>query len=380
MDTQETNRKIIHVDMDCFYAAVEMRDHPEYRNIPLAIGENTPRSVLSTCNYQARKYGIKSAMPSAHAIKICPHLKIVSGSMSKYKEASSQIHEIFQEYTDLVQPLSLDEAYLDVSGNEKYYGSASLLAKEIKQRIYDKTKLIASAGVAPNKFLAKIASDWKKPDGLFTVAPNHIIGFVKNLPVRALPGVGPVIALKLNQLGIKTCLDLQLIETYKLENKFGIFARKLRDYSLGIDHSKVHTCSERKSLSTERTFQNDIKGFHDCRLELTNLETEITTRLKNWKTKKEIKSNCLKSVFVKMKTYDFKTITIEKSFNKHIFNSIWNNHLFDPHCENIVDELCLEGLSRIDDRGIRLIGLGFRMRHKKLDTESWYQLNLFSNG
>jgi DNA polymerase IV len=372
-------RKIIHVDMDCFFAAVEMRDHPEYRNIPLAVGGTSPRSVLSTCNYQARKYGIKSAMPSMLAKKLCPNLKIVNGSYAKYKEASLHINEIFQDYTDLIQPLSLDEAFLDVSSSEKYFGSATLLAKEIKQRIYQKTKLVASAGVAPNKFLAKIASDWKKPDGLFTIPPKNIAEFVKQLPIRRLPGVGAVTAKKLYDLGIKNCLDIQNIENAILEEKFGIFTRKLKAYSYGIDHSKVSLGGLRKSLSIERTFPTDLSGFHTCRQELTQLEDEIGRRILSWKTKNKIPQNCLKSIFLKMKTYDFQTITIEKSFDSHFFNSIWDQQVFDPNHESIVDKLCLDGLDRIEDKGIRLIGLGFRMGHKKLDTEQWYQLNLFSN-
>jgi DNA polymerase IV len=379
MSDNNTNRKIIHVDMDCFYAAVEMRDNPEYRYIPLAVGGNSPRSVLSTCNYQARKYGVKSAMPSAYAKKLCPNLKIVSGSFEKYKEASAHIHEIFQDYTESIQPLSLDEAFLDVTSNESHFGSATLLAKEIKQRIYQKTKLVASAGAAPNKFLAKIASDWKKPDGLFTIAPNEISSFVTDLPIRKLPGVGPVTASKLYSLGIQTCSDLQNIEEHILQNKIGIFSTKLKNYSHGIDHSLVHAGGERKSLSIERTFKTDLTGFHSCRAELTKLEEEIGKRILRWKEKKNIQDNFIKSIFVKMKTFDFQTITIEKTLDKQFFQELWNHQCFNHELENIIDGLCLEGMSRVGDKGIRLLGLGFKMDYKKLDTESWYQLSLFSN-
>ncbi len=366
--------------MDCFFAAIEMRDHPELAHLPLAVGGDSPRSVLSTCNYQARKFGLHSAMPSHLAKKLCPNLIIINGSSRKYKEASDEIHEIFQAYTDQVQPLSLDEAFLDVTNNERHQHSATLLSLEIKEKIYLKTKLRASAGIAPNKFLAKIASDWKKPNGHFTISPKQIQSFIKTLPVRNLPGVGPVTEKKLYAMNIKNCSDLQRIDEHVLTKRLGSFSKKLKDYSFGIDHSEVKPNSIRKSISIERTFHTDQKGFHDCRQKITQLEEELGKRIKKWKIKKQIKDNCLKSVFIKMKTYDFQTITIERSCLSPFSNPIWNEQFFNNHYQQLIDELCLEGLNKVHHKKIRLLGLGLKLSHKKLDTEAWHQLDLFSNG
>jgi len=203
-------KKIIHIDMDCFYAAVEIRDNPALADKPVAVGGLAEeRGVLCTCNYIARKYKVRSAMATAYAKRLCPNLIVLPVNMNKYREVANVIHGIFREFTDLVEPLSLDEAYLDVSDSPFFQGSATLIAKAIREKIWDTVNLTASAGVAPNKFLAKIASGWNKPNGLFVVRPQDVDGFVQQLAVDELFGVGKVTAKKLHDLGLKTCLDLQ---------------------------------------------------------------------------------------------------------------------------------------------------------------------------
>jgi len=204
-----SQRKIIHVDCDCFYAAVEMRDDPSLRNVPLAVGGQGGRGVVTTCNYQARAYGVRSAMPGGEARRLCPDLVTVPVDMPRYRAVSQQVMAILREVTDVVEPLSLDEAFLDVSDVTECQGSATLIARRLRERVKQQTGIIISAGVAPNKFLAKIASDWEKPDGLFVIRPQDIAGFVAKLPVQRLFGVGQVTAGKLYAMGAQTCDDLQ---------------------------------------------------------------------------------------------------------------------------------------------------------------------------
>src|SRR5690606_37396662 len=200
---KEQSRKIIHIDMDSFFASVEMRDFPEYRNIPLAVGGDPGRrGVLSTCNYQARKFGVRSAMPSAHALRLCPDLLIVPGRMHAYKEASAKVHDVLTTYSDVIEPMSLDEAYIDVTNSNQLHGSATLIAKSILSDVFKATELTCSAGAAPNKFLAKIASEWNKPNGLFTITPNEVDLFMRELPLRKLPGIGAKTAASLEAHGL----------------------------------------------------------------------------------------------------------------------------------------------------------------------------------
>ncbi|VEI43237.1 DNA polymerase IV [Citrobacter youngae] len=203
-------RKIIHVDMDCFFAAVEMRDNPALRDIPIAIGGSRERrGVISTANYPARKFGVRSAMPTGMALKLCPHLTLLPGRYEAYKEASRQIQAIFSRYTSLIEPLSLDEAYLDVTDSIHCHGSATLIAQEIRQTIFNELQLTASAGIAPVKFLAKIASDLNKPNGQYVITPADVPEFLKTLPLGKIPGVGKVSAAKLESMGLRTCEDVQ---------------------------------------------------------------------------------------------------------------------------------------------------------------------------
>ncbi len=229
-------RKIIHIDMDCFYAAIEMRDDPSLRSIPIAVGGSADRrGVISTANYEARRYGVHSAMSTAIALRLCPQLKVVSGRMALYKETSIHIRKIFARYTDLIEPLSLDEAYLDVTDCSQLHGSATLIAEAIRQQIFDELQLTASAGIAPIKFLAKIASDMNKPNGQFVITPQNIDQFILTLPLRKIPGVGKVTAQKLADMGLTTCADVQNYDVVTLIKSMGKFGQVLWERCHGID-------------------------------------------------------------------------------------------------------------------------------------------------
>lgn len=233
-------RKILHIDCDCFYAAIEMRDDPRLRGRPLAVGGDPgKRGVIATCNYEARAYGVRSAMASAYAKKLCPELLIVPGRMSVYREVSQAIQAIFADYTPLIQPLSLDEAYLDVTDSPACRGSATLIAREIRQRVRDTQGITVSAGVAPNKFLAKIASDWNKPDGLKVILPDQVEDFLRDLPVSRLHGVGRKTAERLQRLGVDVCSELLPWRKQDLAREFGSFGERLWELARGIDERPV---------------------------------------------------------------------------------------------------------------------------------------------
>ena len=252
-------RKIIHVDMDCFFAAVEMRDNPALRDIPIAIGGSRERrGVISTANYPARKFGVRSAMPTGMALKLCPHLTLLPGRYEAYKEASRQIQAIFSRYTSLIEPLSLDEAYLDVTDSTHCHGSATLIAQEIRQTIFTELQLTASAGIAPVKFLAKIASDLNKPNGQYVITPADVPEFLRTLPLGKIPGVGKVSAAKLEAMGLRTCEDVQKYDLAMLLKRFGKFGRVLWERSQGIDERDVNNDRLRKSVGVERTLAEDI--------------------------------------------------------------------------------------------------------------------------
>ena len=259
------SRKIIHCDCDCFYASVEMRDDPSLVGRPLAVGGRAnQRGVVATCNYEARAYGIHSAMATAQAMKLCPDLIVIPPAMEKYRLASRQIMDIYRSYTELVEPLSLDEAYLDVTDSPHCKGSATLIAQEIRQRIVATVGITASAGVAPNKFVAKIASDWNKPDGLFLVRPGEVDAFVAALPVKKLHGVGKVTTAKLNGLGVQTCADLRTWTMQELSHHFGKFGERLHDLCRGFDNREVSNVHERKSISVEETYTPDVPDLAAC--------------------------------------------------------------------------------------------------------------------
>jgi len=341
-------KKIIHVDMDCFYAQVEMRDNPSLRNVPLAVG-GLPgtRSVLCTSNYIARKFGVKSAMPTDYAVKLCPNLVVVTPNFRKYSEASEIIHSVFQKYSSVIESVSLDEAYLDVSDTE----SATKIAVEIKKDILERTGLTASVGVAPNKFLAKIASDWKKPDGLFVIPPVNVEAFVSKLPVKLIPGVGKKGHEILESLGIKTCQDLREIPLDLLSQFFGKFAYDLKLYADGIDDRDVVSEWERKSLSVETTFIKDIKEENLLQLEMRDLYEDMLGRLEAHFDEEGEKR--IKKVFVKVKFNDFKSTTCEETLRYE--DDHWEAELSPERFFPLLSHCLMK-----KDRPVRLIGLGVR--------------------
>jgi DNA polymerase-4 len=342
-------RKIIHIDMDAFFASVEMRDNPLLRNIPMAVGGSSDRrGVISTSNYEARKYGVKSAMPTALAKKICPGLVIVSGRMSKYKEVSDQIFEIFHQYTDLVEGLSWDEAYLDVTDCSQFNNSATYIARDIREKIYHRTGgLTASAGIAPNKLLAKMASDLNKPNGQFTLPPEAVDEFIKKIPVEKLWGVGKVTATYMHNLGLKTCLDLQSLSQQELLEKFGKFGFNLYGFCRGIDHREVETEFERKSLGTEETYSKDIGNLNEMKEHVIKMVQELKETLEEFQEKE------IKALQVKIKYFDFKQTTIERQMP------------FDE--ENFI--YLLEERWSIDPRPIRLLGVGVKFEELKEQSQ-----------
>lgn len=305
-ESTQIQRKIIHVDMDCFYAAVELRDNPALKGKPIAVGGlPNKRSVLATCNYEARRYGLHSGMPTAHAVRFCPQLILLPVNMALYQKVSKQIRQIFYEYTDVIEPLSLDEAFLDVTGQQHCWGSATWMAEEIRQKIFKRYRLTASAGVAPNKFLAKVASDWNKPNGLFVVTPEEVTEFVKQLPVDKIFGVGKVTAKKLHAVGIKKCGDIQHYEKEELIQRFGNFGDRLYQLSRGEDNRPVEARRIRKSLSVETTYDRDLPTLSACFETLDALHQDLMRRL----MRREHPP--IRKQFIKIKFFDFTHTTAE---------------------------------------------------------------------
>ncbi|NMP32203.1 DNA polymerase IV [Thalassotalea sp. M1531] len=299
-------KKIIHIDMDCFYAQVEMRDNPEYREIPLAVGGEGKRSVLSTCNYLARKFGVRSAMPAIKAKQLCPHLKIVHGRMQVYHEVSMHIREIFSRYTQLVEPLSLDEAFLDVTDCCLFNGSATLIAQDIRNAIWHELQLTASAGIAPNKFLAKIASDENKPNGQCVVSPDKVNEFIEVLPLRKIPGIGPKTSEKLASFGATTCADIRALSIKELTPLVGSFAERLFNYSFGVDNREVKVNRVRKSVGVEHTFADDLVTVEECIAQIPKLIDKMKQRLQKHQDRVIAKQG------VKIKFADFTLTTMEQ--------------------------------------------------------------------
>lgn len=345
-------RKIIHVDMDCFYAAVEMRDDPSLRNIPIAIGGSQhKRGVISTANYPARKFGVHSAMATATALKLCPHLKVIPGRFDAYKEASAHIRDIFSRYTSLIEPLSLDEAYLDVTDSPHCHGSATLMAREIRQTIARELELTASAGVAPIKFVAKIASDMNKPDGQFVITPQELPQFLLTLPLAKIPGVGKVTAKKLEELGLHTCADVQKTDLAALLKRFGKFGRVLWERCNGIDEREVVTDRLRKSLGVERTLSADIHEWEACLEIIDFLYAELERRLK------VIKPDLLIArQGVKLKFDDFQQTTQE-----HVWPVL--------NKEDLIDVAKKTWEERRAGRGVRLVGLHVTLLNPQLERQ-----------
>ena len=300
-------RKIIHCDCDCFYAAVEMRDDPALRGKPIAVGGRAEeRGVIATCNYEARALGVRSAMSTARAFRLCPQLVLLPPDFRRYREASRQILGIYRDYTQLVEPLSLDEAYLDVSGIDLCQGSATRMAEEIRARIRAEVGITASAGIAPNKFLAKVASDWNKPDGQFVIRPQDVDAFVAALPVGKVFGVGKVTASRLQKRGVQTCGELRGWDMARLVGEFGRFGVALYQLCRGIDERPVRTDRIRKSLSVERTYAHDLPDLAACHAELPSLIAEFRRRFANLSAPRPVHN-----AMVKVKFADFAQTTVE---------------------------------------------------------------------
>lgn len=350
-------RKIIHCDADCFFAAIEIRDNPALTHRPIAVGGSSDRrGVISTCNYPARRYGIHSAMPSRTALRLCPDLLILPHRMEAYREASQQMQRIFYDYTDLVEPLSLDEAFLDVSTCTQQQGSATRIAQEIRARIHQEIGITVSAGVAPNKFLAKIASDWNKPNGLYVITPPQVDAFVAELPVKKIHGVGKAMCAKLAELNIFTCADLQQLSLITLSQRFGQMGTRLYKLCRGIDERPLTVNRRRKSLSVENTFAQDLRNLAECLQALPLLKQQLATRVKRMDEGYKIVK-----LFVKIKFADFTTTTIERSGNR----LQWDHFA----------ALCAEAYAR-KEKAVRLLGLGVGVID--LSAQTCTQLELFA--
>ncbi|MFT4179633.1 MAG: DNA polymerase IV [Thermomonas sp.] len=299
-------RKIIHVDMDAFYASVEQRDDPALRGRPVVVAWRGTRSVVCAASYEARKFGVRSAMPAVRAERLCPDAVFVPPDFSRYKAVSKQVHAIFARHTDLIEPLSLDEAYLDVTTPKIDLGSATAIACHIRNAIREETQLTASAGIAPNKFLAKIASDWNKPNGQFVVKPHMVDAFLAPLPVGRLPGVGKVMEARLAELGIATCADLRAFDADALEARFGRWGRRLHELSFGIDNRDVQTERPTLQISSEDTFATDLP--------LDALEPHIRRiATGTWagylRERTQHPERIARTVVLKLKTADFRILT-----------------------------------------------------------------------
>lgn len=294
-------RKIVHIDMDAFYASVEQRDNPELRGKPVIVAWKGNRSVVCAASYEARKFGVRSAMPAVRAERLCPDAIFVPPDFTRYRAVSRLTREIFKRHTDLVEPLSLDEAYLDVTENKTGLPTATRVAITIREQIRQELNLTASAGVAPNKFLAKLASDWRKPDGLFVIQPEEVDRFLLSLPVGRLPGVGKVTGERLEKLGVNTVKELQDVEIAVLENNFGRYGVRLYELARGIDNSLVVPNRPTKSISAEDTFEHDVL--------LADTESMIRILAEKVWTASRKESRIPRTVVLKLKTADFNILT-----------------------------------------------------------------------
>ena len=347
-------RKIIHVDCDCFYAAVETRDRPALRGRPVAVGGDPGRrGVIATCNYEARAWGVRSAMPSARALALCPQLEILRPDFDKYRRVSARIQDIFRRYTPLIEPLSLDEAFLDVSDCTLLDNSATRIAAAIRQSVREEVGITVSAGVAANKFLAKIASDWRKPDGLFVIRPDQVADFIVELPVERIFGVGRKTAEKMHSLGLRNCADLQGLNRTELARHFGSFGERLYSLCRGEDDRPVQSSRRRKSVSVEQTFDQDLARVEDWQARLPDL---LDSLLRRWQ--KLDHSYQAQGLFAKVRYTDF-TISTCETPSDHIDEEVFRN--------------LLGSLWQRRAEPVRLLGIGVRLR----DLGSPRQADLF---
>jgi len=357
MDKLRAPKQIIHLDMDAFYPSVEVLDNPELRGKPVIVGGSKERGVVSSASYEARKFGVHSAQPMATAMQLCPNGIVLPGRMARYQEVSQQVFEIFHIFTPMVEPLSIDEAFLDVTGSIRLFGSPIEIAKKIKQMVVDKTGLTISAGVAPSKFVAKVASDMEKPDGLTVVARDKVSEFLDPLPIKKMWGAGQVTQKALARLNIHTFKDLRLASVEVLEKEFGKHGSHMHQLAMGVDQRDVVTLHEVKSIGHEDTYSKDILDLEPAKLELLSLANRVARRMR----RKGLEG---KTITVKVKYSDFKLIT--RSVTLH-------------HCTNdsteIYSNVCtLLEKTAVGKRPVRLLGISLS---NLADTGSRRQLSLF---
>ena len=346
-------RKIIHCDMDAFYASVEQRDDPRLRGKPVIVAWKGQRSVVCAASYEARAFGVRSAMPATRAERLCPDAIFIAPDFTRYRAVSRDVREIFKRHTDVIEPLSLDEAYLDVTTNKTGLPTATLVARTIREHIRHELSLTASAGVAPNKFLAKLASDWRKPDGLCVIQPEEVDAFLLPLPVGRLPGVGKVNEEKLAKLGVKTVVELRSLERANLERDFGRYGVRLYELARGIDENAVVPDRPTKSISVEDTFQEDIL--------LADTEPMIRRLAEKLWSASRKESRIPRTVVLKLKTREFKVLTRSHTPD-------------DPpsSCDELTD-IALRLRERVDlgpQQRYRLVGVGFSNFRELQETES----------
>ncbi|HLW35116.1 MAG TPA: DNA polymerase IV [Chthoniobacterales bacterium] len=354
MGNNPTPRAIIHLDMDCFYAAIEVRDRPELRGKPVGVGgARDRRGVLTTCNYEARAFGVRSAMPTFMALQRCPQLIVLPTRFDVYRREAAIVREILHRFTSLVEPLSLDEAYLDVTS---YPAAPGPLAQTIRDLIFQKTQLTASAGIGPNKLIAKIASTMRKPNGQLEVAAAEVPEFMTNLPVREIWGIGEKTEKRLQELGARTCGELQRFTRPELVELFGKFGSELFDLSRGIDDRPVEPDRPRKSLSTEETFVNDLETLEQCEERLGELFEELMADLAQKETERRVSK-----IFVKLKFADFARTTAERAGLEPTL----------PAFQSLLGE----AFARTGKK-VRLIGIGVRFSESEREE---LQMPLFSD-
>lgn len=354
-----TGRKIIHIDMDAFYASVEQRDNPALRGKPIAVGHAEERGVVAAASYEARRFGVRSAMSSLKAKRLCPQLIFIPGRMEVYKSVSRQIHEIFHEYTDVIEPISLDEAFLDVTENKPGIPLAVDIAKEIKRKMRERLNLVASAGISYNKFLAKIASDYRKPDGLCTIHPAQALDFVARLPIESFWGVGPVTAKKMHTLGIHNGEQLRMQSLEMLTREFGKVGTVYYDFARGIDIRPVEAVRIRKSVGCEHTLEKDISKRSSVIIELYHAAVELVGRLEH----ANFRGNTLT---LKIKFHDFSQITRSMTQAKELVAL----DVILPLAKQLLQEVDYE------HHPIRLIGLSVsNPREEGEEKGVWEQLS-----
>lgn len=352
-------RKILHVDMDAFYASVEVTDNPALAGQPVIVGGDLRRGVVSSASYEARAFGVRSAMPVSQALRFCPHAIVLKNRFSRYREVSQNIRKIFLSYTQLVEPLSLDEAFLDVTASEAILGPVVKIGREIKQRIHEETGLTCSVGVAPNKFLAKIASDLKKPNGFVIVPSDNIENFLKDMPIRRLWGVGPVTEKKLQELGVQKIGDLQHFSLDEIVRRFGKWGLHLHKLARGIDDRPVEPNRETKSISRETTFLEDLYDITALKSVMRELVEDVARDLGEAEM-------VAKTVQIKIRFENFETITRSRSLDEptNLTERLWQV------AEKLFDERV-----KLNRRGVRLVGVGV----EHVSSVNQAQLSLFED-